>query len=61
MKGKKSSPLWTFIALAILALFIIFVVYPLVLVLYKSVINPSDNSFTIDMHDPDNDGKEKQA
>ena len=48
MKGKKTSPLWTFIALAILALFIIFVVYPLVLVLYKSVINPGDHSFTIE-------------
>ena len=48
MKGKKYSPVWTFIALAILALFIVFVVYPLVLVLYKSVINPSDNSFTME-------------
>ena len=48
MKGKKTSPLWSFIALAILALFIIFVVYPLVLVLYKSVINPGDHSFTIE-------------
>ena len=48
MRGKKYSPVWTFIALAILALFIVFVVYPLVLVLYKSVINPSDNSFTME-------------
>ena len=48
MRGKKYSPVWTFIALAILALFIVFVVYPLVLVLYKSVINPADNSFTME-------------
>ena len=48
MKGRKSSPLWTLIALGILALFLLFVVYPLVLVLYKSAINPADNSFTIE-------------
>ena len=48
MKGRKTSPLWTLIALGILALFILFVVYPLVLVLYKSVINPADHSFTME-------------
>ena len=48
MSKRRYSPLWTFLALLILALFIIFVVYPLVLVLYKSVVNPSDNSFTLE-------------
>ena len=37
MQDKKHSPVWTFMALAILALFIIFVVYPLALILYKEV------------------------
>ena len=35
-----------------LALFLIFVVYPLVLILYKSVINPSDGSFTLEQLHP---------
>lgn len=48
MKGQKHSRLWTAIALVILALFIVFVVYPLVLILYKSVVNPLDNSFTLE-------------
>ena len=48
MRKRKYSPIWTFLALLILALFLIFVVYPLVLILYKSVVNPSDNSFTLD-------------
>ena len=48
MKGQKHSRLWTAIALVILALFIVFVVYPLVLILYKSVINPLDSSFTLE-------------
>ena len=42
MNKQKHSPIWTFLALLVLALFLIFVVYPLVLILYKSVINPSD-------------------
>ena len=34
--------------LLILAVFLIFVVYPLLLILYKSVINPADNSLTLE-------------
>lgn len=48
MKKQKHSPVWTFLALAILASFLIFVVYPLVLILYKSVLNPADNSITFE-------------
>ena len=48
MRKRRYSPIWTFLALLILALFIIFVVYPLILVLYKSVVNPSDSSFTFE-------------
>lgn len=45
---QKYSPVWTFLAFLILAIFLIFVVYPLVLIMYKSVINPMDNSFTLE-------------
>ncbi|MBQ7486297.1 MAG: iron ABC transporter permease [Clostridia bacterium] len=45
---QKSSPIWTALALLILAQFIIFVVYPLVLILYKSVIDPATSSLTIE-------------
>lgn len=48
MKERRYSPIWTFLAFLILALFVIFVVYPLILILYKSVINPSDNSLTFE-------------
>ena len=48
MEKRRYSPIWTFLALAILAMFIIFVMYPLALVLYKSVVNPADNSFTLE-------------
>lgn len=44
---QKHSPIWTFLALLVLAIFLIFVVYPLVLIMYKSVVNPADNSFTL--------------
>ena len=44
---QKHSPIWTFLALLVLAIFLIFVVYPLVLNMYKSVVNPADNSFTL--------------
>ena len=40
--------MWTLLALLILALFIVFVVYPLILVLKKSVINPTTNAFTLE-------------
>ena len=46
MQEKKHSPIWTFLALAILATFLIFVVYPLALVLYKSVVDPGTGSIT---------------
>ena len=48
MQDKKHSPIWTFMALAILALFIIFVVYPLALILYKSVIDPKSGAITFE-------------
>ena len=48
MDDRKHSPYWTFIALAILAIFIIFVVYPLVLILYKSVIDPGSGAITFE-------------
>lgn len=48
MKKRRYSPIWTFLAFLILALFVIFVVYPLILILYKSVINPTDNSLTFE-------------
>lgn len=37
--GEKKLNIWIISALGILALFLVFVVYPLVLVLYKSVLN----------------------
>ena len=36
------------IALLILCFFIIFVVYPLILILYKSVIDPESSKLTLD-------------
>lgn len=45
---RKNAPIWTFFTLLILAVFLIFVVYPLLLILYKSVINPADNSLTLE-------------
>lgn len=48
MKKQKHSPIWTFLALAILALFIIFVVYPLAMVLYKSVLDPASGGLTLE-------------
>lgn len=40
--------LWMGIALLILCFFIIFVVYPLILILYKSVIDPESSKLTLD-------------
>ncbi|NLA53663.1 MAG: iron ABC transporter permease, partial [Clostridiales bacterium] len=48
MEIKRRSPMWSFLSLMILALFLLFVVYPLVLILYKSVIDPKTNSFTME-------------
>lgn len=47
-RGKKIAPIWTFFTLLILAVFLVFVVFPLVLILYKSVIDPASNSLTFE-------------
>jgi iron(III) transport system permease protein len=48
MVVKKKPTIWTFFTLAILAVFLVFVVFPLALILYKSVVNPADNSLTFE-------------
>ncbi|MEA5015571.1 MAG: iron ABC transporter permease [Candidatus Limiplasma sp.] len=49
MKGKgKPATMWLFLTLGILALFLIFVVYPLSLVLYRSVLNPATGALTLE-------------
>ena len=48
MKKQKHSPIWITLALFILALFIVFVVYPLALILYKSVLDPATNHLTME-------------
>lgn len=45
---RKNSAIWNVFTLIILAVFLIFVVYPLVLILYKSVIDPSTNTLTFE-------------
>lgn len=45
---RKNAAIWNIFTLIILALFLTFVVYPLILILYKSVINPADNSLTFE-------------
>jgi len=45
---RKNAAIWNVFTVIILALFLIFVVYPLILILYKSVINPADNSLTFE-------------
>ena len=45
---RKYSPVWTFLSLGILALFIIFVVYPLAVVLYRSVLDPASGKLTFE-------------
>lgn len=47
MHSKKLT-IWHFFTLAILAVFLVFVVYPLALVLYKSVIDPSTGGLTVE-------------
>ena len=44
--GEKKFNIWIAMALGILALFLIFVVYPLILILYKSVLS-EDGSFSL--------------
>ncbi|HMM22417.1 MAG TPA: iron ABC transporter permease [Selenomonadales bacterium] len=46
--GEKRFSLWTFFSLIILAVFLLFIIYPLVLVLYKSAIDPFSGSFTLE-------------
>ena len=48
MNIAKKFNLWMGIALLILCFFIIFVVYPLILILYKSVIDPESSKLTLD-------------
>ena len=48
MNTAKKFNLWMGIALLILCFFIIFVVYPLILILYKSVIDPESSKLTLD-------------
>jgi len=45
---RKNAAIWNVFTVIILALFLLFVVYPLILILYKSVINPADNSLTFE-------------
>lgn len=44
--GEKKLNIWVGFAVVILAFFLLFVVYPLILILYKSVIDPSTGSIS---------------
>jgi iron(III) transport system permease protein len=46
--GEKRFTIWTSFSLVILAIFALFIIYPLVLVLCKSVIDPQSGNFTLD-------------
>ncbi|MEL7633580.1 MULTISPECIES: iron ABC transporter permease [Sporomusa] len=46
--GEKRFSMWTSFSLIILAIFSVFIIYPLALVLYKSVVDPHSGSFTLD-------------
>lgn len=45
--NKKRMNIWTLFALAILGIFILFIIYPLVLVLRKSIIDPQTGGVTL--------------
>lgn len=45
---RKNAAIWNVFTLIILAIFLVFVVYPLVLILYKSVMNPADGTLTFE-------------
>lgn len=45
--GEKRFSVWTSFSLIILAIFAIFIIYPLLLVLCKSVIDPHSGNFTL--------------
>ncbi len=47
MSSKKRWNLWLAIGSVLLALLLLFVVFPLVLILYKSVLAPGDGGFTL--------------
>lgn len=45
--NKKGPNIWTTLTLIILAIFALFIVYPLVLILYKSFINPISGNISL--------------
>jgi iron(III) transport system permease protein len=49
MRGgkSKSSPVWLIITIAIMAFFVVFLLFPMVLVLYKSVISGESGKFSL--------------
>lgn len=48
MPAARKFNLWLGIALVILCFFVVFVVYPLILILYKSVIDAESSRLTLD-------------
>lgn len=46
--GEKRFSLWASFSLIILAAFLLFIIFPLLLVLYKSVIDPSSGTLTLE-------------
>ncbi|XOQ48499.1 MAG: ABC transporter, permease protein [Eubacteriales bacterium] len=46
--SHKRFTIWTNITLLIMAVFVIFLLYPLVLVLYKSVVSPTNGGFSLE-------------
>jgi iron(III) transport system permease protein len=44
---KKPLSIWMLITLVILGFFALFVIYPLILILYQSVVNPENGSLTL--------------
>lgn len=48
MSTKKTLDIWKVLTLIILGIFILFIIYPLLLVLKKSIIDPETGAFTLD-------------
>ncbi|WBY63625.1 MAG: ABC transporter, permease protein [Thermocaproicibacter melissae] len=46
--NQKRFTIWTTITLLIMAVFVVFLLYPLVLVLYKSVVSPTNGGFSLE-------------
>lgn len=46
--GETKFSIWNLFSLLILAIFLLFILYPLALVLYKSVVDPFSGSFTFE-------------